>query len=38
VAGVLPVTRFNGHPIGDGRPGHWTLRARADRDAVFGGG
>jgi branched-chain amino acid aminotransferase len=38
VAGVLPVTRFNGHPIGDGRPGHWTLRARADRDAVFGSG
>jgi branched-chain amino acid aminotransferase len=35
VAGVLPVTRFNGHPIGDGRPGPWTLRARADRDAVF---
>ncbi len=38
VAGVLPVTRFNGHPIGDGRPGQWTLRARADRDAVFGSG
>jgi branched-subunit amino acid aminotransferase/4-amino-4-deoxychorismate lyase len=38
VAGVLPVTRFNGHPIGDGRPGPWTLRARADRDAVFGAG
>jgi branched-chain amino acid aminotransferase len=36
VAGVLPVTRFNGHPIGDGRPGPWTLRARADREAVFG--
>ena len=38
VAGVLPVTRFNGHPIGDGRPGLWTLRARADREAVFGSG
>lgn len=37
VAGVLPVTRFNGHPIGEGRPGPWTLRARADREAVFGG-
>lgn len=36
VAGVLPVTRFNGHPIGEGRPGPWTLRARADREAVFG--
>jgi len=38
VAGVLPITRFNGHPIGDGRPGPWTLRARADREAVFGAG
>lgn len=36
VAGVLPVTRFQGRAIGDGRPGRWTLRARADRDAVFG--
>ena len=36
VAGILPVTRFNGHPIGDGRPGPWTLRARSDREAVFG--
>ena len=36
VAGVLPITRFNGHPIGDGRPGPWTLCARADREAVFG--
>ena len=36
VAGVLPVTRFNGHPIGAGVPGPWTLRARADRDAIFG--
>jgi branched-chain amino acid aminotransferase len=35
VAGVLPVTRFNGHPIGDGRPGPWTMRARAEREAVF---
>jgi branched-chain amino acid aminotransferase len=37
VAGILPVTRFNGHPIGDGAPGPWTLRARADREAVFSG-
>lgn len=36
VAGVLPITRFNGHAIGDGRPGPWTKRARADREAVFG--
>lgn len=33
VAGILPVTRFAGEPIGDGRPGPWTLRARADREA-----
>ena len=38
VAGVLPVTRFNGHPIGGGLPGAWTRRARADREAVFGRG
>jgi branched-chain amino acid aminotransferase len=37
VAGVLPVTRFLGRSIGDGRPGPWTLRARADREAFFGG-
>ena len=32
VAGVLPVTRVDGRPIGDGRPGPWTLRARSDRE------
>ena len=32
VAGVLPITRFDGEPIGDGVPGPWTLRARADRE------
>jgi branched-chain amino acid aminotransferase len=32
VAGVLPVTRFEGRPIGEGRPGPWTLRARTDRE------
>jgi len=35
VAGILPVTRFNGHAIGDGLPGPWTLRARADREAFI---
>jgi len=35
VAGILPVTRFAGEPIGIGRPGPWTLRARADREAFI---
>lgn len=35
VAGVLPVTRFEGEPIGDGRPGTWTARARAAREAFI---
>ena len=35
VAGILPVTRFEGEPIGEGRPGPRTLRARADREAFF---
>ena len=35
VAGILPVTRFDGAPIGDGRPGPWTRRARADREAMI---
>jgi branched-chain amino acid aminotransferase len=35
VAGVLPVTMFDGASIGDGRPGPWTLRARADREAML---
>ena len=38
VAGVLPLTRFNGHPIGNGLPGPLTRRARADREAVFARG
>jgi branched-chain amino acid aminotransferase len=38
VAGILPVTRFAAQPIGDGRPGEWTLRARADREAYILGG
>ena len=37
VAGVLPVTRFEGTPIGSGAPGPWTLRARADREAFISG-
>jgi branched-chain amino acid aminotransferase len=37
VAGILPVTRFGGEPIGHGRPGPWTLRARADREAFIRG-
>src|SRR5205814_10358088 len=38
VAGILPVTRFEGHPIGAGAPGPWTLRARRDREAMIRGG
>jgi branched-chain amino acid aminotransferase len=37
VAGILPVTRFEDAPIGSGRPGDWTLRARADREAFIAG-
>jgi len=37
VAGILPVTRFEGAPIGDGRPGTWTMRARTDREAFIRG-
>lgn len=37
VAGILPVTRFAGRPIGTGRPGPWALRARADREAFIRG-
>ncbi len=35
VAGILPVTAFEGRPIGAGTPGPWTLRARADREAMI---
>jgi branched-chain amino acid aminotransferase len=35
VAGILPVTAFDGAPIGNGRPGEWTRRARADREAMI---
>jgi branched-chain amino acid aminotransferase len=37
VAGILPVTRFDGRPIGAGRPGPWTIRARAEREAFIRG-
>ncbi len=37
VAGILPVTRFDGRPIGSGDPGPWTRRARADREAFIRG-
>jgi len=37
VAGILPVTRFEGHAIGSGLPGPWTMRARADREAFIRG-
>jgi branched-chain amino acid aminotransferase len=37
VAGILPVTRFEGRPIGTGRPGPWTRRAREDREAFIRG-
>ncbi|MEX1170593.1 MAG: aminotransferase class IV [Chloroflexota bacterium] len=35
VAGILPVTRFEGAVIGTGEPGSWTRRARADREAMI---
>ncbi|MBI3747553.1 MAG: aminotransferase class IV, partial [Chloroflexi bacterium] len=37
VAGVLPVTRFEGISVGSGHPGPWTRRARADREAMIRG-
>jgi branched-chain amino acid aminotransferase len=38
VAGILPVTRFQGAAIGSGRPGAWTMRAREAREAFLRGG
>ena len=35
VAGILPVTQFDGRPIGSGRPGPVSLRARAAREAFI---
>ena len=37
VAGVVPVARFNGRPVGDGQPGPWTLQARAARETFITG-
>jgi branched-chain amino acid aminotransferase len=37
VAGVVPVTMVDGSPIGDGRPGLWTRRARTEREAMVRG-
>jgi branched-chain amino acid aminotransferase len=37
VAGILPVTRFEGAAIGSGRPGPWTMRAREAREAFIRG-
>jgi branched-chain amino acid aminotransferase len=37
VAGVLPVTAFDGRQIGTGRPGPVTMRAREAREAYIGG-
>ena len=37
VAGILPVTRFDGRPIGSGRPGPWTTRVRDAREAFISG-
>jgi len=38
VAGVLPVTRFEGEAIGSGEPGPMTAKARTDREAFIRGG
>ncbi|HJP88053.1 MAG TPA: aminotransferase class IV [Candidatus Limnocylindrales bacterium] len=38
VAGILPVTRFEGAAVGTGRPGPWATRARADREAFIRAG
>ena len=38
VAGILPVTRYDRQAIGGGRPGPWTARARADREAFIRSG
>lgn len=35
VAGIVPVTRLNGAPIGPGLPGPWTMRSRAAREAYI---
>ena len=37
VAGILPVTSFEGSPIGGGRPGPWAAQAREAREAFLRG-
>ncbi len=37
IRGIMPVTRFAGLPVGSGRPGPWTMRARAAREAFVRG-
>ena len=37
VAGVLPVTRYEGRDVGTGAPGPWTMRARAALEAFIRG-
>ena len=37
VAGVVPVTSFDGVRVGNGEPGRWTRRARSDREAFIAG-
>ena len=37
VAGILPVTHLGDRAIGSGRPGPWTMRARAAREAFVAG-
>lgn len=37
VAGILPITRVDGRPIGAGTPGIWTLRLRALRENAVSG-
>ena len=38
VMGVIPVTRFDGTQVGEGRPGPWTRRAREDRETFVATG
>jgi branched-chain amino acid aminotransferase len=37
VAGILPIREVDGHVVGTGEPGPWTLRARRDREAFVAG-
>ena len=37
VAGIIPVTSFDGSPVGGGLPGPWTRLARTDRESFIRG-